>query len=339
MALENNKPKSLNKISTDSNKTGEKKQKKSPIHKKPIFWIVIVLSALLLGLLVFISVYFINQTKNQKTVTSGWSDIAKESNVLNDLASKIQDQASFDIYNTELKKYSSLVADKKALSEKLKFAGNDVKRYQNFLNDYGSYVDFSKEQASNINDFSQEASDKLKDKVLSARTSADELKNNEKYIKQEMPAAAFQIQDALLQANKVILENELTSKTKQLAQAAATAKDASDKQKNETLANNFLNAYLAGNAPLIRQYMTDGFQKEYDYNQLAPSARTYVYPASFRILSTLKIDDTHYKVQANVLFRAQDGTSQYTLGQELNNIFDTTTSRWLVNNLREGNSF
>lgn len=339
MASENKKDSDIKEKSQEAIKANEKLQKKSPIYKKPFFWLIIILSALLLGLVIFISIYFLNQSNNQKAVKSGWNDIANESNVLNDLATKIQDQASFDAYNVELKKYSLLAADKKTLAEKLKFAGNDVKRYQNFLKDYGIYVDSSKEQASNINDFSQEASDKLKDKALIARTSADDLKNNTKYIKQEMPAAAFQIQDALIQANKVILENELTSKTKQLAQAAATAKDTADKQKNETLANNFLNAYVAGNAPLIRQYMTDGFQKEYDYNQLAPSARTYVYPSSFRILSALKIDDTHYKVQANVLFRAQDGTSQYTLGQELNNIFDSTASKWLVNSLREGNSF
>jgi len=85
--------------------------------------------------------------------------------------------------------------------------------------------------------------------------------------------------------------------------------------------------------------MTEGFQKEYDYNQLTSSSRSYVYPASFRILSIMKIDDNNYKVQANVLFRSRDGSSQYTLGQELNNIFDSSSSKWLVNSIREGNSF
>jgi hypothetical protein len=172
-----------------------------------------------------------------------------------------------------------------------------------------------------------------------AKNSSTDLKSNTSYLKDEMPTSSFEVQNVLFEANKVILTNALASKAKQLAEQAATAKDLADKKAAENTAGSFLNAFLAGNAPLMRQYMTEAYQKEYDFNQLTAEARTTTYPASFRILSNQKVDDVKYKDQANVLFKYRDGSSQFTVGYEMNIIYDATSQRWLVNSIKEGNSF
>lgn len=325
--------------SDESKPLKETQQNKKEFYKKPLFWIIILLSITLIAILAFLAFYLFNQSKNKQAVLKGWNNTVQSANKLSDLESKIQDQQTFDAYDAELKKIRDSLNTDKENSEKLKMTGDDVRRYQAFIDNYKNYIDSGIVAADKIKDFEQTEFDKLKDKSIIARNFSDELKNNINYLKEQMPVVAFQVQDALLKSNKAILENELTSKTRQLAQSAASAKDSAGNQKVESSANGFLNAYLNGNAPLMRQYMTEGFQKEYDYNQLTPSARSYVYPASFRIITNLKIDDTKYKVQANVLFRNTDGSGQYTVGQELNFIYDSNSLKWLINSIRESNSF
>jgi hypothetical protein len=85
--------------------------------------------------------------------------------------------------------------------------------------------------------------------------------------------------------------------------------------------------------------MTAAYQAEYNFNQLSASYREFVYPASFRILLTTKVDSSNYKVQANVLYKYRDGSSQYTAGNELNFVYNSGSAAWLVNSIKEGTAY
>ncbi len=316
----------------------EKKEKK-PLFKKPLFWLAITLSIIGIGLAIFAAIFLSSQSTNKKAISDGWFAIVEKNKTLSQLAEKVENQQAFDTYNSELKKLSILVDEKKYSAQKLKYKQADAKRYDNFLNDYQSYINESVKNADNIKEFSESARDNLRSKSEQAKNSASELKSNTKYLKEDLPASTFLVQDVLFEANKVILTSELSAKARLLAEEQATAKDASDKKAVENIAGNFLNAFLAGNAPLMRQYMTEAYQKEYDFNQLTPEARATTYPASFRIISNQKVETAKYKVQANVIFKFRDGSSQYIVGYELNVIYDSSQSKWLVNSSREGSSF
>ena len=316
----------------------EKKEKK-PLFKKPIFWLAIMLSIIGIGLAVFAAIFLSSQSANKKAISDGWFAIVEKNKTLSQLAEKVENQQAFDAYSSELKKLNILVDEKKYSAQKLKYKQADAKRYDNFLNDYQSYINDSVKNADNIKEFSESARDNLRSKSEQAKNSASELKSNTKYLKEDLPASTFLVQDVLFEANKVILTSELSAKAKLLAEEQATAKDTSDKKAVENTAGNFLNAFLAGNAPLMRQYMTEAYQKEYDFNQLTPEARATTYPASFRIISNQKAETAKYKVQANVIFKFRDGSSQYIVGYELNVIYDSSQSKWLVNSSREGSSF
>jgi len=316
----------------------EKKEKK-PIFKKPLFWLAITLSIVGIGLAVFAAIFLSSQSTNKKAISDGWFAIIEKNKSLSQLAEKVENQQAFDTYNSELKKLGILVDEKKYSAQKLKYKQADAKRYDNFLNDYQAYINDAVKDGDNIKDFSDSTREKLKLKSEQAKNSATELKSNTKYLKEDLPASTFLVQDVLFEANKVILTSELSAKAKLLAEQEATSKDASDKKAAENAVGNFLNAFLAGNAALMRQYMTEAYQKEYDFNQLTPEARATTYPASFRIISNQKVETGKYKDQANVIFKFRDGSSQYIVGYELNVIYDSSLSKWLVNSSREGSSF
>lgn len=325
---------------TDSAQTNKVSNKKSkPIYKKAWFWIGLFISVSVIIMAIFVALYFGAQSKNRQIISKGWFEIIEKNKTLSQLAEKIESQETYDSYSSELKKLALLIDENKFASQKLQYKQSDAKKYDNFINEYQKYINQSIFYSDRIKEYTD--SDKEKLKVLSepARMSADDLKNDAKYLKDEMPSSTFGIQDILFEANKVILTSELSAKTKLLAEQAATAKDNLDKKSAENTAGNFLNAFLAGNAPLMRQYMTEAYQKEYDFNQLSAESRTTTYPASFRILNNQKLEDGKYKVQANVLFKFRDGSSQYIVGYEMNVIYDSNQSKWLINSSKEGSSF
>lgn len=323
-------------VTTESKKVTKKNQK---FYKKPWFWGAAVLSLAGIGLAIFFAIFFSNQNSNKQAVSDGWHSIAGQVTALEGLAGVIQDQASFDKYNIELKKLNTSVADKKFNAQKLKYKSQDTENYVEFLDRYGNYTAESSRYADKIIDFTDSEADKLKDLSGIAKTSSEKLKSNAKFIVEAMPASAFEIQATLSEANKTILTGQLSVKSKQAAEQAQTAKEAADKKAAESTSGNYLNAFLAGNAALIRQYMTEGYQREYDFNQLTAESRTVIYPASFRILSSQMVDASKYKVQANVLFKQRDGSSQYTNGNELNIIYNAASAKWLVDSVKEGSSF
>ena len=318
---------------------GKSENKNVKIYKKAWFWIVLILSLTIAGLAVFAGIYLSAQSRNRQAVSDGWFLLIEKNKTLKDLGLKVDSQETFAPYATELSKLNTSIDDKKRVAQSLKYKGQDVKRYENFLNEYGKYVSQSIDYANKIEDYSEEKNTKLKLLSESAKGAANELKSNTKYLKEDLPVGTFAIQETLYEANKAIVTSQLTTKAKQVAQEAATAKDIADKKAVENTAGNFLNAYLSGSAPLLRQYMTEAYQKEYDFNQLTYESRKVSYPASFRILTNQKIEDGKYKVQANVLFKFRDGSGQYTVGYEMNIVYDSASSKWLVNSIKEGSSF
>lgn len=323
----------------EKTESSNEKPPQKKFYKKAWFWLTVVLGVLAVGLGVFLIIYFGSQSTNKKTVTSGWADIVRQSNVLGSIGEGVNDKDSFDKYNVELQRLNSVLKDKKINAKKLSFKGQDVQRYEKFLEDFGTYVNSSSEFATKINDYTEADNDKLKLYSLAAKESSDSARSNIKYLNESMPDAAFKIQDILTSANKFILAKELSIQAEQKAAEAQSAKDRADKTAVENATGNYLNAFIAGNAATMRRYMSSAFQAEYDFNQISDSARAIVYPASFRILNVVKVDGSKYKTQANVLYKYRDGSGQYTVGDELNLIYDNSSAAWLVNSVREGSAY
>ncbi len=312
---------------------------KKKIYKKFWFWILVILGVATIAGGVFLGVYFTNQSSNKQVITQGWHDIVQQSNAVDALAQKIDSKETYESYNAELQKLKVIVSDKEIDAQKLKFKAQDAQRYDIFLADFGNYVAEGAKYASNINDFSEDNADSLNDLSNTAKESTDDLKNNTPYLTETMPDGVFNIPKTLTEANRVLLTKELATKAKQAADQAASAKDAADKKAVEAVVGNYLNAYIAGNAATMRRYMTEAFQKEYDFNQLTPESRQYSYPATFRILTNEKIDSAKYKVQANVVHKLRDGSGQYTVGNEMSIVYNAASSTWLVDSVKEGTSF
>lgn len=312
---------------------------KKKFYKKPIFWTLLVLGIVLVAALGFIAIYLVAQSQNKQTINMGWFEITAQSDNVVSKSQDIKDEDSYNNYKSELSKLNKVVNDKKSIASKLQYKAEDAQLYQIFLDEFGNYTQSASGYADKIKDYTESNSDSLKDKSRLAKESADNLKNKVKYLKQDMPNAIYEIPNTLTEANKLLLVSELSTKAKELEQQAKTAKDQADTKSTELLVNNYLNAFIAGNAALMRQYMTEGFQKEYDFSQLTPQAREYTAPVSYRILNNQKVDDSKYKAQANILYKYRDGSGQYTLGNELNMIYDTSSARWLVNSVKEGAGF
>lgn len=339
MTLEKDSNESENKELELDAKPQASKSSKKKIYKKPWFWVAIAIAIIGLGLAIFAFIYLSAQSRNKQAVSSGWTEIVKESKTLSGLGEVVVDKDSFDKYKAQLQKLNNTVADKKINEKKLNFRAQDVQRYDKFLEDFGKYTSDSVGYADKIADYTDADAEKLKALSVKAKDSAADVRNNTKYLSESMPDGAFKIQEVLTIGSKAILSKELAIKAAEQAQAAQTAKDKADKAAVETATGNYYNAFIAGNAAQMRLYMTAAYQAEYDFNQLSASAREFVYPASFRTLLTTKVDANNYKVQANVLYKYRDGSSQYTVGNELNFVYDAGSASWLVNSIKEGTAY
>ena len=312
---------------------------KKKFYKRVWFWALIVLGTITIIGGVFLGIYFANQSKNKQTISQGWHDIVQQSSSVDSLAKKIENRESYETYSKELQKLNSIVSDKKFVAQKLKYKAQDAQHYEIFLDDFGKYTDESVKFSEKIDDFTEDDADKLNDLAGLAKDASDNLKNNTSYLTESMPDGIFEISKILIESNRTLLTKELATKAKQLAEQAASAKDAADKKAVETTVNNYLNAFIAGNAATMRRYMTDAFQKEYDFNQLTPESRQYSYPASFRTLTNQKIDNNRYKVQANVVNKLRDGSGQFTIGNDISVVYNSASATWLVDGVKEGSSF
>ena len=321
--------------------TGETTEKPNSkrFYKKPKFWVLAILIIIAVAVSAFIFIYATAQAKNRQAIQRGWFEITSQSQAVVDKSQKIKDEKTFDEYKTELSKLDKIIVNKKNESTQLQLKAEDTQLYEIFLNDFGSYIQQANSYSIEIKKYSENDSDVLRDKSLIAKESADRLKSKANYLKDEMPSSIYDIGNTLLETNKLLLVSELSVKAKELAEQAQSAKDKSDLSSTELLANNYLTAFVSGNAAQLRQYMTEGFQKEYDFNQLTPAARENVFPSSFRILNNQKVEDGKYKSQANVLYKFRDGSGQYTVGNEINMIYDVNSARWLVNSVKEGTAF
>ncbi len=310
---------------------------KKKFYKRAWFWVVIVAAVILIGLGIFFGIRISQQNKNKQIISQGWHDLVLESNTVAALGDKVTNQETFNAYSTELHKLDNMVDDKEFAAQKL--AGNyqDVQQYKTFLTDFNRYTTDGARYSDDVINFSDSDNTALTDLSKIAKDSANTLKNNTKYLTDDMPPKIFEIQNVLFTQKTNLTNQAASAAAKQAqtqAQAAADAKNLATVQANT---NSFQNAYIAGNAAQMRQYMTQAFQNEYDFNQLTPESRQYTYPVSFRIISTVKNADGTYTVKVNMLYKNHSDSSQYTVGQELS--FVNVSGAWLVNTLKEGSGY
>ena len=309
------------------------------LYKKFSFWLILISAIVLLGLVVLGGIYISNQNNNKKLIKEGWGSIVRKSESLVSLSEKVQDKETFENYIIELKNLTLLVSDSKLAAEKLKQGAQDAQLYKIFLNDFYAYTTDSLDHANRISDFTDSNAEALKANSLISKDSSETLKNSTKYLTESMPDGAFDIQSLLSRISKVLLVKDLAIKSKELAEQDKSAKDMADKKLVEASIDGYMSNFLIGNAAKIRQYMTEEYQKEFDFSQLTAQAREYSYPSGFRVLSTQKSDGGKYKSEANIIYKLRDGSSQYTVGNEINLVYNADTASWLVNSIRESSGY
>lgn len=320
----------------------EKNLKKSkPFYKKPLFWVLAVSAIALIGALAYWLVSSRNASQNQQAIKNGWHlavEGAKEIDDLSENATK--DQASYDNYSKKLGDYKNLIDEVKYKADQIKPSSSDkddLNNYKTALSTLGDYVSEASSQSKNVADLTTADSTKLEELSDVAEKATDTFQDNAKFLSDKMPAEIFNIEKTISAQSDKLEEAKLKEQEAQNAAAEATAKDAADKTSVTNVITGFEQGYIAGNASVMRPYMTTGFQGEYNFNQLTPEQRQYQYPSSFRIINVTKQPDGTYKAQVNVLNKYTDNPNQYTQGYEYSVI--SQNGKWLINNEKTVNEF
>lgn len=312
-----------------------------PFYKKPLFWILAISGLALLCALAFWLVSNRNATQNQQAIKNGWHLAVEGAKEVDDLSgSATKDQASYDSYTKKLNDYKKLIDEVKFKADQIKPSSsdkNDLTNYKTALSTMGDYVSEASIQGKNVAELTTADNSKLEELSDVAEKATNTFQDNAKFISEKMPPAIFNIEKTISEQSDKLEAAKLKEQEAQNAAAEATAKDAADKTSVTNVITGFQQGYIAGNASVMRPYMTTGFQGEYNFNQLNPEQRQYQYPSSFRIINVAKQPDGSYKAQVNVLNKYTDNPNQYTQGYEYSVI--SQNGKWLINNEKTVNEF
>jgi hypothetical protein len=323
---------------TDETSTEKATKPKKKFYKRVWFWIVVAVAALvLIGATVFFVVRASQQGKNKQIISQGWHELALETNNVVVLSEKITNQESYNEYSKELHKLDNLIDDKEFAAQKLAGSYEDAQKYKSFLTDYNRYITDSARFSDNVANYTNADNDQLKDLSDTAKEAASSLKSTATYLTEDLNQKIFATQDVLTKSRDEIVAAQQAVKAQQAASAAQQQTDSKNLATVEQNTAVFENAFIAGDAAKMRQYMTPAFQNEYNFEQLKPENRQYTYPASYRIISTKKNDDGTYSVKVNILYKSHTDSNQYTVGNELS--FVNSAGSWLVNSIREGSGY
>jgi len=284
--------------------------------------------------------YRSNVLKTNQAVSDGWFDITTQANQVVVLQEKLDQTKDYNGYSTQLHTLNDAVNNRKYLAEKLPTWLTNTStrnRYTSFLSAFGSYSSMAASLSDTPSKISTTDVTNLTNSAKSAEDATSNLKNNTSFLQQDMPQAIFNIPTSLQSIVDAINNQQKQTEAEKQAAANAAAKDAADKLAATTSVNGFENGFIAGNAAAMRQFMTAGFQNEYNFNQLNPDQRQFQYPASFRLINVTKQSDGTYKADVNVLYKYTDNTDQYTQGYEYSII--SVGTKWLLNNEKQTNSF
>jgi uncharacterized protein YutD len=320
----------------------EKNLKKAqPFYKKPLFWILTILGLVAVSALVYWIFTTTKTTQNQQSIKSGWHLVVDGAKTVDDAAANAtKDQESFDNYSKKLSDYKNLIGDVKFKAEQIKPSSSDkddLANYKNALYTMNDYISEASTQSKNVADLTTADSSKLEELSDTAEKTTNTFEQNAKFLSDKMPTQIFDIEKTISEQADKLEEAEQKVQEAQNAAAEATAKDAADKTSVTNVITAFEQGYIAGNASVMRPYMTTGFQGEYNFNQLTPEQRQYQYPSSFRIINVSKQSDGTYKAQVNVLNKYTDNPNQYTQGYEYSLI--SQNGKWLINNEKTVNEF
>lgn len=317
---------------TDKKSNGPKK-----FYKRAWFWALLAAAVVLLGLGIFFGIRISQQNKNKQIISQGWHDLVLETNNVTVLAEKVTNQESYDAYSTELHKLDNMIDDKEFAAQKLAGSYDDVKSYKAYLTDFNRYITDSAHFSDNVANYTSADNDQLTDLSKTAKEADSTVKQNAKYLTENMNQKIYDTQQVLTTTRDDIVAKAAADKAKQAQAQADAAADAKNQQLVQQNVSAFLDGFVAGNAATMRQYMTPAFQNEYDFNQLTAEARQYTYPTSYRLLTTKKVDATNYTVQANVVFKNRNDAGQYTVGYQFGVI--NSSGKWLVNSEKQGSSY
>ncbi len=156
----------------------------------------------------------------------------------------------------------------------------------------------------------------------------------------EIPAMKEPIPDnyyKLSSRYKDVIEAHQTAEDEASAKDSATKSEAEQARQDQADAQEavtrWTQAYVSGDVNAMKQYMTTGFNKDFNFTEVTGSYRQYNYPTTFRRISADKKSD-HFEIIESITFITK---SDYTADTNYSNNYtfyvtkDATTKKWLVN--------
>lgn len=311
--------------------------KQSKPHRRRIIIIVLVVAiiTLLIGLVVW-SLRRANYTR-QFTI-EGWHAIAKSSDEISGITKGDASLSKASDLATALRKFDGAVKDQKVTLQLIPTFLNDrstIHVYKDFITTMGDYSQLVAGMSDDVSAISDEDITSAKHLATKSEAASTTTKSKLGYLSETINRQLFAMPPYLESLKKLSDE----AKAKELADAKSQKEAAQQDALNEQLValsiNGFMDGFVAGDATKMKRYMTTAFIKEYNFDSLTASQRQYIYPDSYRLISTTKKADGSYDVQINILNKYRNAeagsTNQYTQTMTYNLVYVASSARWLVN--------
>ena len=210
---------------------------------------------------------------------------------------------------------------------------SDLKVFTEAVTTLKNYTTKAREEADDLSKVDDQALSELSALGSKAKITVEASRAKVSVMKEPLPEYFYKLSDRY----KDVIESHQTAEdevaAKDSASKSAAEQAAQDQTDAQEAVTRWTQAYVAGDATAMKQYMTPGFNKEFNFTEVTGSYRSYNYPTTFRRVSVDKKTD-HFEVVESITFVTK---SDYTADTNYSNNYtffvtkDSSSKKWLVN--------
>lgn len=282
-------------------------------------------------LILLIVIIFINREYRQDAVNA-WQQVIAQSKIVAEKSKNVTNEKTAREFTGDLEQLSTIVEMQKTTVEKLNETSSAFvtknKRLQDLLTSYSNYlqalititkdpVNFTDKEVENL---SKTLAD-LKEKMIAT--------TNKTFISDQLPNEILALPQKLIQIRDDWQKQVALEQQKKAAEAAATAQA-------ESTVTKFMDAYILRNKDLIKRYMTDSYEKEFNFSQF-DWPEDYIKSKTYRILEMTRANEKEFQVTVilNIIYKSYSDSSEYTSSVPylLRVVYDEKYKAWLVDRM------
>lgn len=305
-------------------------------YKRGKVWAIIIITAAVVAGLSTYGWYLRRAGYTRQMVSEGWHEVALQADKTVVLLHKANDITTLGEASRELHALDGMVRDKQFYVSRVPSWLNDqalLASYTKFLREYGTYVALAASQSDDVTVLQSSDYSTLADAGSVAKLAANDLTQANTTLTEKMPSDIYEVAQTLEKiAQKADAAKKAEAKAKKDQQQQAN-KDELDVVTVEANISKFMDGFISADKEKMKRYMTEAYEKEFDFEQISTTSREYSYPASFRVTDNKK-EGENYKTSINVIYKYRDTPSQYTSSIEYTVIYDKQYSTWLINSQR-----